>query len=79
MRPSLPDALRILHVVAAAALGLFVYMPWADDSSIIWITRVVVFPALLLTGAALWIGRVQAKGRAETRRSMPESPGSTSD
>lgn len=56
----IPDVLRIVHVAAAVALGVLIYPAWADHSMIIWISRLAAFPILFVTGAVLWIGRINA-------------------
>jgi hypothetical protein len=66
-----PDLLRVIHLVAAAALGVLVYPAWADDSSAIWIMRLAAFPLLTLTGAALWIGRMKAMGHPRAHGTAP--------
>lgn len=59
-----PDLLRVIHLVAAVALGVLIYPAWADESSAIWIMRLAAFPILTVTGAALWIGRFKAMSKA---------------
>lgn len=45
---------RGLHLAFAAALGAYVYAPWAAAPDVAFAMKAVVFPALTLSGVALW-------------------------
>jgi hypothetical protein len=52
--------MRVLHLVSAVALAVLIYPGWGDDDSTLTLLRIVVIPALTITGAFLWVGRVRA-------------------
>jgi hypothetical protein len=64
---------RRLHLLVAAALGTFVYSPLRTVPTAVLAVQFVVFPALVLSGLALWRGgRLRAwwrtRGRTGGRR-----------
>ena len=46
--------IRIIHLMAAATLGLYFYSPVAGDVTLKLIIQFVTLPSILLTGIALW-------------------------
>jgi hypothetical protein len=51
---NLRNGIRIIHLIAAATLGLYFYSPIAGDVTLRLIIQVVTLPSILLTGIALW-------------------------
>ena len=47
-------AIRIIHLIAAATLGLYFYSPIAGDMTLRLIIQFVTLPSIVLTGTALW-------------------------
>ena len=47
-------AIRIIHLIAAATLGLYFYSPIAGDMTLRLIIQFVTLPSMVLTGTALW-------------------------
>jgi hypothetical protein len=58
-------ALRWTHIVTAIVLGTFLYSPLAADPAFAAVTKFVAFPAMALTGLAMWqqgrIGRLMKR------------------
>ncbi len=55
MTPGFRNALRWLHIgLGAVILGTYVYSPWADVDAFRALVLWVAFPALGLSGLALW-------------------------
>jgi hypothetical protein len=46
--------IRVVHLIASAWLGVFVYSPWASNPTFLWATRFVLLPLVALTGIAMW-------------------------
>jgi hypothetical protein len=51
---NLRNAIRIIHLIAAATLGLYFYSPIAGDMTLRLIIQFVTLPSMVLTGTALW-------------------------
>ena len=51
---NLRNGIRIIHLIAAATLGLYFYSPIAGDVTLRLIIQFVTLPSILLTGIALW-------------------------
>jgi hypothetical protein len=51
---NLRSAIRIVHVIAAAAFGLYFYSPIAGDETLKLVIQFVTLPSIALTGLALW-------------------------
>ena len=45
---------RLLHLLAAAALGTFIYSPWRNNPTFYFVMSYGVFPFLALTGLWMW-------------------------
>ena len=50
----LRNVIRIIHLIAAAALGMYFYSPIAGDETLRLIIQFVTLPSMVLTGIALW-------------------------
>ena len=46
--------IRIVHLIAAATLGMYFYSPVAGDVTLKIIIQFVTLPGIVLTGIALW-------------------------
>ena len=51
---NLRTAIRIIHLIAAATLGLYFYSPIAGDETLRLIIQFGTLPSIVLTGIALW-------------------------
>jgi hypothetical protein len=51
---NLRNVIRIIHLTAAATLGMYFYSPLAGDETLRLIIQFVTLPGLVLTGIALW-------------------------
>jgi hypothetical protein len=51
---NLRNAIRIIHLIAAATLGIYFYSPIAGDMTLKLIIQFVTLPSIVLTGIALW-------------------------
>ena len=51
---NLRNAIRIIHLIAAATLGLYFYSPIAGDETLRLIIQFGTLPSIVLTGIALW-------------------------
>ncbi len=51
---NLRNAIRIVHLIAAAAFGLYFYSPIAGNDTLKFIIQFVTLPSIALTGVALW-------------------------
>lgn len=51
---NLRNLIRIVHLTAAATLGLYFYSPIAGDETLRLIIQFVTLPSILLTGISLW-------------------------
>ena len=51
---NLRNAIRIIHLTAAVAFGLYFYSPIAGNETLRLIIQVVTLPSIVLTGIALW-------------------------
>ena len=45
---------RVIHLVAAAVLGTYLYSPLIDDDTWTLIVRAVVIPVLGVSGVVIW-------------------------
>lgn len=59
--------LRVVHLVAAAAVGTYLYSPWSSNDAFSAIILYLCFPAMALSGVAMW--RQGALQRLLSRRS----------
>jgi thiosulfate reductase cytochrome b subunit len=55
------DVLRWVHLVGAVAIGMFVYSPWRNQAEFLISMRVLIIPALILTGVWMWKGHQMRK------------------
>jgi hypothetical protein len=46
--------LRWTHIATAVVLGTFLYSPLATEPAFVALTKFVAFPAMGLTGIAMW-------------------------
>lgn len=60
-----PTILRALHLAAGLVLALFVYF-WPDSDGFLAVSRWVLVPLLIVTGAILFYGRVRPGPRTRT-------------
>ena len=51
---NLRNVIRIIHLTAAATLGIYFYSPIAGDMTLKLIIQFVTLPSIVLTGIALW-------------------------
>ena len=51
---NLRNVTRIIHLIAAATLGMYFYSPIAGDETLRLIIQFVTLPSIVLTGLALW-------------------------
>ena len=51
---NLRNVIRIIHLTAAATLGMYFYSPIAGDETLRLIIQFVTLPSIVLTGIALW-------------------------
>ena len=51
---NLRHVIRIIHLIAAATLGIYFYSPIAGDLTLRLIIQFVTLPSIVLTGIALW-------------------------
>ena len=51
---NLRNAVRIIHLIAAAAFGMYFYSPIAGDETLKLIIQFITLPSIALTGLALW-------------------------
>lgn len=49
------QGIRVLHLSAAALIGTFIHSPWGRNPACAFVIEVVAFPALALSGLALWL------------------------
>ena len=76
---TLRNVIRIIHLVAAAAFGIYFYSPIAGNETLKLIIQFVTLPSIVLTGIALWqqaylnklLNRNTRKSTANSARAMP--------
>jgi hypothetical protein len=76
---NLCTAIRIIHLSAAATLGIYLYSPIAGNETLKLIIQFVTLPSIVLTGFALWqqaylnklLRRSTRQSTANFTRSMP--------
>jgi len=51
---TLRNGIRIIHLIAAATLGMYFYSPIVGDVTLRLIIQFVTLPSIVLTGIALW-------------------------
>ena len=76
---NLRNVIRIIHLIAAATLGMYFYSPIAGDETLRLIIQFVTLPSILLTGIALWqqaylnklLNRNTRKSMTSSARPMP--------
>ena len=76
---NLRNGIRIIHLIAAATLGLYFYSPIAGDETLRLIIQLITLPSIVLTGIALWQQALLNKllhrhTRASKPRSAPAMP-----
>ena len=77
----LRNLIRIIHLMAAATLGMYFYSPIAGDVTLRLIIQFVTLPSIVLTGITLWqqahlnklLNRSTRRTKADSVRVMPES------
>jgi hypothetical protein len=75
----LRNVIRIIHLIAAATLGMYFYSPIAGDEMLRLFIQFVTLPSIVLTGIALWqqaylnkrLNRSPRKSTANSARPMP--------
>ncbi|RRB13841.1 hypothetical protein [Larkinella knui] len=60
---------RWIHLLGAAAIGIYVYAPWHTIRWFTLLMQILVIPALSLTGLWLWKGHLLR--RKKDTRSFP--------
>ena len=76
---NLRNVIRIIHLIAAATLGMYFYSPIAGDETLRLIIQFVTLPSIVLTGIALWqqaylnklLHRLTRKSATGSARSLP--------
>ena len=76
---NLRTVIRIIHLIAAATLGVYFYSPIAGDETLRLIIQFVTLPSIVLTGITLWqqaylnklLHRNTRKSAASSARSLP--------
>ena len=76
---NLRKVIRIIHLIAAATLGMYFYSPIAGDETLRLLIQFVTLPSILLTGIALWqqaylnklLNRNTRKSMTSSARPMP--------
>ena len=76
---NLRNVIRIIHLIAAATLGMYFYSPIAGDETLRLIIQFVTLPSIVLTGSALWqqaylnklLNRNRRKSTTSSARPMP--------
>ena len=48
--------LRLIHILASAILGMFIYSPWRNHQTVLLAMSFAVFPIVALTGLLMWQG-----------------------
>jgi hypothetical protein len=51
---NLRNSIRIIHLIAAATLGMYFYSPIAGDETLRLIIQFITLPSIVLTGITLW-------------------------
>ena len=47
---------RVVHLIPAVVLGIFVYAPFRSNSLFLLLVQVIFFPALAVSGLLMWKG-----------------------
>ena len=76
---NLRNGIRIIHLIAAATLGIYFYSPIAGNETLRVIIQFVTLPGIVLTGLALWqqaylnklLNRSTRKSTANSARPIP--------
>ena len=76
---NLRNGIRIIHLIAAATLGIYFYSPIAGNETLRVIIQFVTLPGIVLTGLALWqqaylnklLNRRTRKSTANSARPIP--------
>lgn len=50
------SAQRVVHLIPAVVLGIFVYAPFRTDPLFLLLVQVIFFPALAVSGLLMWKG-----------------------
>ena len=48
--------LRLIHILASAILGMFIYSPWRNNQTLFLAMGFAIFPIVALTGLWMWQG-----------------------
>lgn len=51
---SFRKVMRYGHLLASAILGTYLYSPWSSDPVFSFVTLYIVFPAMAISGIAMW-------------------------
>jgi hypothetical protein len=51
---NLRNVIRIIHLIAAATLGMYFYSPITGDVTLKLVIQFMTLPSIVLTGIALW-------------------------
>ena len=76
---TLRNGIRIVHLIAAATLGMYFYSPIAGNETLRLVIQFGTLPGILLTGIGLWqqaylnklLNRRTRKSTASSVRTMP--------
>ena len=76
---NLRNGIRIIHLIAAATLGVYFYSPFAGEETLRLFIQFVTLPSMVLTGIALWqqaylnklLNRKTRKSAAGSARPVP--------
>ena len=76
---NLRNGVRIIHLFAAATLGIYFYSPISGHETLRLIIQFVTLPSIVLTGIALWqqaylnkmLNRNTRKSTSSSVRSVP--------
>ena len=76
---TLRNGIRIIHLIAAATLGMYFYSPIAGNETLRLIIQFGTLPSILLTGIAMWqqaylnklLNRNTHKSTASSMRTSP--------
>ena len=76
---NLRTLIRMIHLIAAATLGLYFYSPIAGNVTLQLIIQYVTLPSIVLTGITLWqqaylnklLNRTTRRSAANSTRPLP--------
>jgi hypothetical protein len=67
------DLQRLFHIVAASALGVYIYSPLGENLTFAFVMKVVVFPALTITGLMMWKWTQIKRWFGISKKEMPKT------